>query len=103
MSEEAKCPKCGGNMKDGQITTNVTSDPTAAILHPNVLSQTLSGQLSPFGPSNQGAGVTVEGPIWREESEKEAGWIIKRKEKKDFSIRGMRCLSCGYIELFIEL
>ena len=97
MSEELKCPKCGGKMKMGQLYVNATFDQP-------VVTAAASASMNPLqdmGLSMQGRSVSVEGPSWREESDKEDGWLIKRKGKQILPIRGMRCLDCGYIELYI--
>ena len=74
-------------MREGEIYVNAT---------------TISGALgegSPImGPYSTmgipvGAGVSVEG---------QKGWLIKGKEQKTLSIRGRRCLECGYVELYVK-
>lgn len=39
---------------------------------------------------------------WREKTGKEKGWIIKSDEEKTYSIKGRRCLECGYLDLYIQ-
>lgn len=97
MSEESKCPKCDGKMKIGQLYVNATLD--------RPLTPSTSSTLMPLSSSmdlfEQIRTVMVEGPSWSEESDKEGGWLIKRKGKQTLSIKGMRCLECGYIELYV--
>lgn len=96
MSKTTKCQKCSGKMRDGEVYINVT---------------TLSGEMggaysmmSPYSPMSipGRAGVSVEGPLWREYTGKEEGWLIKKKEQKKMSIKGKRCVECGYVELYVK-
>ena len=87
-------------MKEGQIYINVTLNqqiptPTSYMTRDLMGGGPSKDLLTPY------AGVSVEGPSWREEKEKEDGWLIKRKGKQTLPIRGMRCLGCGYVELYV--
>jgi len=104
MSGEIRCPRCGGKMKDGelhviavsgQLDDNTRMSQQVANMYGNAFSS--------LGLPFQGGEINVEGPVWREESDKEEGLIIKRKGKRDLPVKGMRCLECGYIELFVRL
>lgn len=96
MSKIIKCQKCNGKMRDGEVYINVTN-----------LSSEMGGAFSmmnPYSPMgvSERTGVSVEGPLWREYTGKEEGWLIKKKEQKKLSIKGIRCLKCGYIELYVK-
>jgi len=39
---------------------------------------------------------------WREKTGEKTGWIIKSDEEKTYSIKGRRCLECGYIDFYIK-
>lgn len=98
MSEEKKCVKCGGRLKEGQIYINVNFDQTSIAMSPYMM----ASHFSSAGLPSTNIGIDVEGPVWLEESEKEEGRIFKRKEKKKLPLRGMRCIECGYVELFAK-
>ena len=100
MLEEQKCPKCGGKMKRGQLTVNATLDqPIISNAIADSSRYGLEGLASTR--SQMSRGISVKGPLWREESDKEEGWLIKRKGRQNFPIKGKRCLECGYIELYV--
>lgn len=95
MSKTTKCPKCGGEMREGEIYVDVTT------LSGGLGASPIMGPYSTMGiPA--GTEVSVEGPLWREYTGKEKGWLIKEKERKTLSIRGKRCLECGYVELYVK-
>ena len=102
MSETTKCSKCGGEMREGEIYVNVTIPSQMTTTSP--FSQPTPQLLTDFSRlgSPIGAGVSVEGPLWREYTGRETGWLIKEKERKTLSIRGRRCLECGYVELYVK-
>lgn len=37
---------------------------------------------------------------WREKTGRKKGWLIKRDEEKTLKVHGLRCVECGYIELY---
>lgn len=93
MNQETKCPKCGSEMREGGLFINVTSSPNA---------QSISTTLSGFpGPITAIPPVTTgEGPFWRERTGQKKGWLVKREETQTLRISGLRCINCGYIELY---
>ena len=89
------CPKCNGKMREGEMLVQIS----------------IPSQGNPFGgsfmPYQQaalsGIETTREGSLlWKESTDEEKGWIIKRKETKTLNIKGARCLVCGYIELYVK-
>ena len=93
MSERG-CPKCGGQMREGEVYINVTTGssriPTA--FEPSV------GHIMGV-PSMQ---TTEAHPLWRERTGQIKGWLLKREETKTLKISGLRCTECGYLELFVH-
>ena len=90
-----ECPKCGGEMGNGGLFVQVTTSS----------GQTMTG-IGAIGmpgmgiPSSQ---ITVDEPMtWREKTGQRTGLIIKSDEVKTMKVRGQRCLSCGYIELYTQ-
>lgn len=94
MGEVDTCPKCGGELREGELFVS-------AVRRIDHLPMTMGGRdyFSALG-SFQGGDVSVEGPFWREYTGEEKGWLWKRKEVKVLSVKGKRCISCGYIELY---
>jgi len=77
-----------------------------------VLSVSLpSGSSPPFGGLPMGGmggmgfpvqEVETEAPLmWREKTGERKGFIIKSDEVRTLTVRGRRCLSCGYLELYV--
>jgi hypothetical protein len=64
----------------------------------------MSGVMSFPGSSfPAGSGAVREADMmWREKTGEKTGWLVKRDEEKIFSIKGMRCLDCGYLEFYAE-
>ncbi|MDQ1278872.1 MAG: hypothetical protein QG670_132 [Thermoproteota archaeon] len=97
MSEEHRCPKCNGKMKAGQLYVTATFEQPVT----RVAAAASMNPLQDMGMTLQGLDVNVEGPSWREETDTEEGWLLKRKGKRVLPIKGMRCLECGYIEFYV--
>jgi hypothetical protein len=97
VSEELKCPKCGGKMKAGQLYVRATFEQPLT----RVAAASSMNPMQDMGMSLQGLDVDVEGPSWREESDKEEGWLVKRKGKLVLPLKGVRCLHCGFVELYV--
>ena len=96
MSELTKCPKCDGIMRKGEILVNVKA-PSRGL-------RTLSpmmGEYSTMGLPFE-SGNSIEGLLWQEYTGEEKGWLIKQKEQKTLSLKGKRCLECGYVELYVK-
>jgi predicted nucleic-acid-binding Zn-ribbon protein len=48
-------------------------------------------------------GVTQEERIkWREKTGEKKGFLIKSDEVRTMTVKGRRCLQCGYIELYAQ-
>ena len=103
MSPELTCPKCSGRMKEGELKVFTAISQIDETRVSQGMIGVTGGSLSPFSSPFQTTDIDVEGPLWREESDKEEGLIIKRNVKKNLPIQGMRCLECGYIELFVKV
>ncbi|MFH0896750.1 MAG: hypothetical protein V1850_01710 [Candidatus Bathyarchaeota archaeon] len=41
-----------------------------------------------------------EGPFWREHTGQKKGLLVKRAETQTLKISGLRCIKCGYTELY---
>ena len=94
MSQERKCGKCGGEMREGELFINVTSSSGSPIIRQDSFS-------FPTGSiPNASTEVIGEGPFWRERTGEKKGWLIKREETQILNISGLRCTNCGYIELY---
>lgn len=88
MSLDVRCPKCGGEMREGEPLIRVYS-----LYNPRL----------PIDPS-LGAPM-IRGPVadellWRERTGRITGWIIKKEEEQTLKVSGLRCINCGYIELY---
>ena len=89
------CPKCGGVMRSGEAMVTDTS-PLGRGSVGGVMS--LPGVAFP-----DGSGVVREADMmWKEKTGKQIGWLVKRDEEKVFTIKGKRCLDCGYLEFYAE-
>ncbi len=93
MSIEIKCPKCGGAMREGELFINVTSNPPTIQSTLNFPTDTTLG-ISPV--------ITGEGPFWHERTGERKGWLVKRDKIQTLKILGLRCIGCGYIELYAK-
>jgi len=96
MSELTKCPKCYGNMRKGEILVNVNA-PSGGLMN---LSPMMGGYSTMGLPSQPK--LSVERVLWQEYTGEETGWLIKQKEQKTLSLKGKRCLECGYVELYVK-
>jgi predicted nucleic-acid-binding Zn-ribbon protein len=96
MSELTKCPKCYGEMRKGEIFVNVKV-PSRELMN---ISPLMGGYPTIGLPSQPG--VSVERVLWQEYTGEEKGWLIKQKEQKTLSLKGKRCLECGYVELYVK-
>ncbi len=47
-----------------------------------------------------GGTMSEEKIQWRERTGEKRGWLLKRDEEKTLRISGLRCIECGYIELY---
>lgn len=99
MSQEKRCSKCGGEMREGELFISITSDPSSNPLtyhggFPSVYEQ---NPVITVGASSAAIG---EGPFWRENTGKKTGLLVKRDETQTLKISGLRCINCGYIELY---
>lgn len=91
-----RCPKCGSEMREGEIFISVTG---------SYGGQGISTPLGfPTGStlSNLPPLVTGEGPFWRERTGQKKGWLVKMEETQTLRISGLRCLECGYVELYVH-
>jgi predicted nucleic-acid-binding Zn-ribbon protein len=95
MSEQTKCPKCDGEMRKGEILVNVKA-PSGGLRNLSPMMGGYSAMGLPFEPGN-----STEGVLWQEYTGEKKGWLIKQKEVKTLSLKGKRCLECGYVELFV--
>ena len=96
MSELTKCSKCNGELRKGELIVNVQT-PTRGLRN---LSPTMGGIPTMNLPFD--SELSIEGVLWREQTGKEKGWLIKQKEQKTLSLTGKRCLDCGHIELYVK-
>lgn len=89
------CPKCGGDMREGQAFVQVKSAP-----------QTTSGLGGMMGIPSMGLPSVEmssdESMQWREKTGRTSGRLIKRDEEKTMKIYGRRCSQCGYIEFYVQ-
>ena len=97
MVEVGTCPKCRGEMREGElfVTAIEKGDPVPMTLGVDNISRNLR--------AFQGGNVGVDGPLWREYTGRETGWLWKRREIQVLPIKGKRCMRCGYIELYVKI
>ena len=94
MIEEGKCPKCGGDRHKGAMKYLVST-----------------GSVGGMGPSLDlpTGGFQTEmltetrDFVWEEKTGRKTGFIIKRDEKRQMKLEGLRCSLCGYIELYAKM
>jgi hypothetical protein len=101
LGEVEKCPKCGGEMREGALTIRVAEDTTTTDPFMKAM-LTRSGNIGDTLSMLQTEHIIIEGPLWQEPTGKEEGWLIKRREMKVLPLRGKRCLNCGYVELYVK-
>ncbi len=89
----AACPKCGGEMREGEAFVPISIPSTAPSLG-------MSGMPGMGMPSMSVPSVetTTERVMWREKTEHKG--LLKKSEETTLKISGQRCLNCGYIELY---
>ncbi len=65
----------------------------------------MRGMMSPMPSMNIGdVAMTQEERIkWREKTGEKKGFLIKSDEVRTMAVKGMRCLKCGYIELYARV
>jgi predicted nucleic-acid-binding Zn-ribbon protein len=93
----ARCPKCGGEMVEGLGYVSVTV-PTSSGM------SGFGGIMSPMpSPSMTSMDTQSEARLmWRERTGEKKGFIIKSDVVRNLEIKGLRCLKCGYIELYAD-
>jgi hypothetical protein len=93
MIEEAKCPKCGGGMHKGAMKYMVNSGSMSGF----------GGNLElPTGGFQNTMLTETRDFIWEEKTGRKIGFIIKRDEKRQMSLEGLRCSLCGFVELYTK-
>jgi predicted nucleic-acid-binding Zn-ribbon protein len=91
----AECPRCGGEMREGEALMRFTTSVGQVSSSFDLLS--MPGMGVPTGEQ------TIEEKIfWREKTGKKTGWLVKSDERKNLKISGLRCTECGYIELYAK-
>ncbi len=89
----SECPKCGGDMIQGEAYIEVEVPSTGPVM---------GGMMSSMPGMNLG-GVSMrqeERIKWREKTGEKKGFLIKSEEVRTMAVTGRRCLECGYIELY---
>ena len=94
MTEETKCPKCGGGRHRGAMKYLVST-----------------GSMSGLGPALElpTGGFQAEmlsetkDFVWEEKTGRKTGFIFKRDEKREMNMEGLRCSLCGFIELYAKM
>ncbi|MFH0896830.1 MAG: hypothetical protein V1850_02120 [Candidatus Bathyarchaeota archaeon] len=94
MDLETRCPKCRGAMREGELYITFTSS---------------EGQVAPslFGlPTESTLRIEPEsdheGPLLWRDGTVQKGLFVKREETQVLRVSGLRCIECGYIELYID-
>ena len=88
-----ECPRCGGEMREGELF--VRGAVSKATAYPNF------GVMDMPEMNVQNGDVMGENEIlWREKTGRKTGWLIKSDEEKTMKISGLRCIKCGYVELY---
>ncbi len=88
------CPKCGNEMREGEAFVQVSiseyqTNPTTGMLG-------MPGVNMPPVETHQEQSV-----LWREEIGPKGG-LFRRARARVVRLRGMRCVQCGYIELYAQ-
>jgi predicted nucleic-acid-binding Zn-ribbon protein len=67
-------------------------------------SSRMSGMMNPMSSMNLGSvDMTREERVkWREKTGEKKGFILKSDEVRTLTVKGMRCLECGYIEFYAQ-
>ena len=101
MNGVESCPKCGGAMREGDLVVKVVEGEAKPSPFMSAMMMRTGDIASNLGMLPQET-ISVEGPLWQEQSEKEGGWLFKKKETRVLQIKGKRCEKCGYIELYTK-
>lgn len=98
MVAVVECPKCGGEMREGDAFVRVTIPGSQASSGLGMTSMTgLPGIGLPTAEA-----TSEERLLWRERTGRKTGWLMKSEEMKSMKISGRRCTACGYIELHAQ-
>jgi len=64
----------------------------------------MSGMMNPMSSMNiGGVDMTREERVkWREKTGEKKSFILKSDEVRTLTVKGRRCLECGYIELYAQ-
>jgi predicted nucleic-acid-binding Zn-ribbon protein len=89
---DEKCPKCGGEMKAGEIRFDSDT------VMPSQMNSYMTG--IPNSPLPNVYQSSTSRPYWEERTGRRTGFIIKSEEKLRLKVTGLRCALCGYIELY---
>jgi len=79
-------------MREGEAFVRITTSADQASSSYGMLG--MPGMRMPSGETSE------EKVLWREKTGRKKGWIIKRDEEKTLKVLGLRCVECGYIELY---
>ncbi|MFH2112091.1 MAG: hypothetical protein ABIJ47_12630 [Candidatus Bathyarchaeota archaeon] len=87
-----KCPKCGGEMVEGEAYVNVPVMPGGSMM----------GGMMPIPAVSMGGIAPSEdtGLRWREKTGEKKGFLFKSEEVRTMTVKGRRCTGCGLIELY---
>jgi hypothetical protein len=88
-------------MREGELFITVTGQPGFQNLQDQNPILPMSATERPMGVFMAPPEVLGKGPFWRERTGRKKGLLIKRDETKEFEISGLRCIDCGYVELFV--
>ncbi len=88
----AKCPKCGGEMRPGEIRFDTDT------VMPSQMNAYMTG--IPTSPLPSVYQTSTSHPYWEEKTGRKTGIIFKGDEKITLMIHGLRCSLCGYIEMY---
>lgn len=90
MSVKQICPKCGGNMVEGELRYFVERSSVQSMMP-------FEGIPVPEFSTTQGVNETI---FWEEKTGRKTGLIFKRDETRQMGLRGVRCTLCKYVELY---
>ena len=94
-SKSVKCPKCGGNMKQGEIKFDVEKYTSTS--QNSFMAKSIS---IPLPEMYDKASSTF---YWQEKTGKKTGFIIKSDEIQIMPIIGSWCSLCGFIEIYADM
>ncbi len=95
MSASA-CPRCNGEMRKGEVLLSVGLPSGSSSVFGGLPMGGMGGMGLPMQE------VETEAPLtWREKTGERKGLIIKSDEVRTMPVKGRRCLSCGYLELYV--